>query len=78
MKYLLVTFLCLLSSITAAEEPEEVLVVARRIEIVIDYLKKNHKQHPITGNWYYVGEQINDRKVENIEDVKFVVQKKEA
>lgn len=72
----MVTFLCLLSSIVSAKEPEEVLVVARRIEIVLNALEENHRQHPITGNWYYVGELLR-KDDEKLEDKRFeIVMKK--
>ena len=56
MKQLAVIAMCFLSSVASAKDIEEVVVKASRIRIVIEHLSKTHKQHPITGNWHYVGE----------------------
>ena len=54
MKNLAVIALCLLSSFASAKEIEEVVVKARQIKIVLNWkLGEQHKQNPITGNWYY-------------------------
>ena len=55
--------LCLISSFATAEklEMEEVVVVAKKIELPVVKLASNHKQNPITGNWYYV-EQKKEKK----------------
>ena len=63
MKNWAIICLCLFSSFASANEIEEVAVKARQIKVVIDWkLSENHKQNPITGNWYYVAEKKDDRK----------------
>jgi uncharacterized membrane protein len=54
MKKLAILALCFFSSLATANQPEEVVVKARQIKIVIAKLSETHKQHPITGNWHYV------------------------
>lgn len=48
--------LCLISSFATADKPkmEEVVVVATQIVLPAVKLASNHRQSPITGNWYYV------------------------
>lgn len=57
MKNLAVIALCFLSSLATASDIEEVVVKARKLEIVLIKLAENHKRNPITGNWYYVAEE---------------------
>jgi len=71
MKHIVLAALCLLSSLAHSTEVEEVLVVARRIEILIEDFSKHHRQNPITGNWHYVAEPVKTIKVDN--DVAVVV-----
>lgn len=77
MKYLVVLAFCMASGIANAtaqlSEPEEVMVIARRIEICLQAIKGNHKQDPKTGDWYYVAEQVDPDKI----DTRFVIVKKE-
>jgi hypothetical protein len=63
MKHLAIVALCLFSSFTSASEIEEVVVKARQVRIVLVKLSENHRQNPITGNWYYV-EQKKEEKTE--------------
>jgi len=56
MKNMAIFALCLISSFASASDIEEVVVKARHIRIVLHSLADNHKQNPITGNWYYVKE----------------------
>lgn len=64
MKHIAIVALCCLSNFAQATDYEEMVVVARRIEITIQDLNKNHIQHPITGNWHYVAEEVKPNKVE--------------
>ena len=57
MKHLAIIALCFLSSFASANEIEEVVVKARQVKIVLIKLSENHKQNPVTGNWYYVEEE---------------------
>lgn len=62
MKTWAILALCLLSSFASASELEEVVVKARQIKIVLDWkLGENHKQNPITGDWYYVESKKEDK-----------------
>jgi len=54
MKALALTALCFLSSFACATDIEEVVVKARRIEIIMVKLAEKHQQDPATGDWYYV------------------------
>ena len=56
MKNMAIFALCLISSFASASDMEEVVVKARQIRIVLHHIADNHKQNPITGNWYYVKE----------------------
>ena len=62
MKNLAILALCLVSSFASANEIEEVVVKARQVKIVFQKLAENHRQNPITGNWYYVEEKENSDK----------------
>jgi len=54
MKTRVFAALCFLSSFACATDIEEVVVKARRIEIVMVKLAEKHQQDPATGDWYYV------------------------
>ena len=54
MKKLAIAALCFFSSFASANDVEEVVVIAKKINITIAKLSDNHKQNPITGNWHYV------------------------
>lgn len=60
MKNMAVLALCLVSSFVSADEIEEVVVKARQVKIVMEKLSENHRQNPITGNWYYVEKKEQD------------------
>lgn len=62
MKNLAILALCLVSSFASANEIEEVVVKTRQVKIVFEKLAENHRQNPITGNWYYVEEKENSDK----------------
>ena len=62
MKNWAILALCLFSSFASANQMEEVVVKARQIKIVLKHLSENHRQNPITGNWYYVEEKKKDSK----------------
>ena len=62
MKNLAVVALCFLSTFVSANEIEEVVVKARRVQIVLVKLSENHVQNPITKNWRYVEEKKEDDK----------------
>lgn len=62
MKNMAVLALCLVSSFVSADEIEEVVVKARQVKIVMEKLSENHRQNPITGNWYYVEKKEQDSK----------------
>lgn len=62
MKKLAAVALCFVSLFSNANEPEEVVVKARQVKIVLECLSKNHKQHPITGHWYYVKKEEKKKK----------------
>jgi hypothetical protein len=61
MKHLAVVALCLFSTFASASEIEEVVVKARQVRIVFIKLSENHRQNPITGNWYYVEEKKEEK-----------------
>jgi len=61
MKHLAVVALCLFSTFASASEIEEVVVKARQVRIVLIKLSENHRQHPITGDWYYVEEKKEEK-----------------
>lgn len=54
MKNWAIVAFCFLSSLASATEIEEIVVKARRIEIILIELSKNHEQDPKTGDWHYV------------------------
>lgn len=56
MRKLAIVAFCFLSSLASATEIEEIVVKARRIEIILTELSENHKQDSKTGDWYYVEE----------------------
>lgn len=60
MKNMVVLALCLVSSFVSADEIEEVVVKARQVKIVMEKISENHRQNPITGNWYYVEKKEQD------------------
>ena len=60
MKNMAVLALCLVSSFVSADEIEEVVVKARQVKIVMEKLSENHRQNPVTGNWYYVEKKKQD------------------
>lgn len=62
MKNWAIIVLCLFSSFASANQMEEVVVKARQVKIVLQKLSENHRQNPITGNWYYVEEKREDSK----------------
>ena len=62
MKKWAVIALCFLSSMATAKDIEEVVVKARKINIVLIRLADNHKQNPITRNWYYVAQEEKKQK----------------
>lgn len=62
MKRLAVLALCLFSSLASASDMEELVVKARRFEIVLISIMDTHKQNPFTGNWHYVGEKKEEKK----------------
>jgi len=61
MKHLAVVTLCLFSTFASASEIEEVVVKARQVRVVLVKLSENHRQNPVTGNWYYVEEKKEDK-----------------
>ena len=61
MKHLAVVALCLFSTFASASEIEEIVVKARQVRIVFIKLSENHRQNPITGDWYYVEEKKEEK-----------------
>lgn len=61
MKHLAVVALCLFSTFASASEIEEVVVKARQVRVVLVKLSENHRQNPITGDWYYVEEKKEEK-----------------
>ena len=61
MKHLAIVALCLFSTFASASEIEEVVVKARQVRIVFIKLSENHRQNPITGDWYYVEEKKEEK-----------------
>ena len=62
MKHLAIVAVCLFSSFASASEIEEVVVKARQVKIVLTKLSENHRQNPVTRNWYYVEEKKEENK----------------
>lgn len=56
MKKWAIIALCLFSGYASAKDIEEVVVVGRQMKVVLVALQSNHRQNPITGNWYYVAD----------------------
>lgn len=54
MKRFALIALCCLSSFASANDIEEVVVKAQKIEIALVKLDQNHKKNPVTGSWHYV------------------------
>jgi hypothetical protein len=61
MKHLAIVALCLFSTFASASEIEEVVVKARQVRVVLIKLSENHRQNPITGDWYYVEEKKEEK-----------------
>ena len=61
MKHLAIVALCLFSTFASASEIEEVVVKARQVRIVFIKLSENHRQNPLTGDWYYVEEKKEEK-----------------
>jgi len=61
MKHLAVVALCLFSTFASASEIEEVVVKARQVRVVLVKLSENHRQNPLTGDWYYVEEKKEEK-----------------
>lgn len=61
MKHLAIVALCLFSTFASASEIEEVVVKARQVRVVLIKLSENHRQNPLTGDWYYVEEKKEEK-----------------
>lgn len=54
MKKLAIAALCFFSSLASANDVEEIVIIAKRLEITMIKISETHKQNPITGSWHYV------------------------
>jgi len=54
MKKLAIAALCFFSSLASANDVEEIVIIAKKLEITMIKISDTHKQNPLTGNWHYV------------------------